>query len=150
MLATPSLPAAGEMAAQESSAVGDVGEAASEATQDPVLRFRNYRPRDEALPHAAIEPAVRPPKPAPAQPEAPVPSAEPLLNLAPKKPNWDLQRDIEKDMAKLERQTELAIMELLRRKIAEGGSAGDQPALDLAAAVREQERAEQLANDDDE
>lgn len=122
----------------------------AKAAEEAVLRFRNYKPRDEALPHAVVEPAPRLPKPAAVtQSDAPPPSAEPLLNLAPKKPNWDLHRDIEKDMAKLERQTELAIMELLRRKIAEGGSGADQ-APDLSAAVREQERAEQLADDDGE
>ncbi|CAG8845256.1 3349_t:CDS:2, partial [Racocetra persica] len=29
-----------------------------------------------------------------------------LFNLAPKKPNWDLKRDVEKKLTKLERKTQ--------------------------------------------
>jgi coiled-coil domain-containing protein 12 len=128
----------------------DTGAGTGEAAQQaPVLRFRNYKPRDEALKHVAIEPA-RPNKPAPA-PVVDTSAAvkEPLLNLAPKKPNWDLKRDIEKDLAKLDRQTERAIVELLRRKIAEGDAKQSADAPDLAAAVREQERMESKIGDDD-
>ncbi|KAJ1623549.1 cwf18 pre-mRNA splicing factor-domain-containing protein [Pavlovales sp. CCMP2436] len=122
--------------------------AAPAAAAEPVLRFRNYKPRDERLPHAKIEP-VRPPKPAAAEPvDTASLAVDPLLNLVPKKPNWDLERDIEKDLAKLDRQTELAIMELLRRKITEADNSGGE-ALDLAAAVREQERMESKADDDE-
>jgi coiled-coil domain-containing protein 12 len=121
--------------------------------EEPVLRFRNYKPRNGALPHATIEPA-RPAKatPAPVVDTAPA-VKEPLLNLAPKKPNWDLKRDVEKDLAKLDRQTQLAINELLRRRVVEGNAAqqsGDEAqGPDLAAAVREQERIESRLDADD-
>ncbi len=38
----------------------------------------------------------------------------PALTIAPKKPNWDLKRDVEKRLQKLERQTQVAIRELVR------------------------------------
>ncbi|CAM9362962.1 unnamed protein product [Choristocarpus tenellus] len=41
------------------------------------------------------------------------------LNIAPKKANWDLKRDVEKKMEKLNRRTQRAIVELLRERIAE-------------------------------
>ena len=37
-----------------------------------------------------------------------------LLNIAPKRPNWDLKREMEKKVAKLERQTQQAIHILIR------------------------------------
>jgi len=35
------------------------------------------------------------------------------MNLAPKKPNWDLKRDVEKKLAKLEKRTKKAVIEIL-------------------------------------
>jgi hypothetical protein len=37
-----------------------------------------------------------------------------LLNIAPKRPNWDLKRDLDKKLVKLERQTQQAIHNLIR------------------------------------
>ena len=37
-----------------------------------------------------------------------------LLNIAPKRANWDLKREMEKKAAKLERQTQEAIYKLIR------------------------------------
>lgn len=131
--------------------------ASDSAADGPVLRFRNYTPRDDELQHQKVEAAKPAPLPAGAAGREPAKdiTADPLLNIAPKKANWDLKRDIEKDMAKLDRQTELAIVELLRRKIAsaEGGGGGSEDQggseADLAAAVREQERAEAKQDVDD-
>jgi coiled-coil domain-containing protein 12 len=39
-----------------------------------------------------------------------------LLNIAPKRPNWDLKREMEKKLAKLERQTQQAIHTLIRTR----------------------------------
>ena len=41
------------------------------------------------------------------------PTQEPLLNLAPKKVNWDLKRDIEPQMKKLRAATDRAIIDPL-------------------------------------
>ncbi|KAI9143634.1 cwf18 pre-mRNA splicing factor-domain-containing protein [Paraphysoderma sedebokerense] len=40
-----------------------------------------------------------------------------LFNLAPKKPNWDLKRDIEKKLKRLDRKTQNAVAELIRQRI---------------------------------
>ena len=48
---------------------------------------------------------------------APSQSAELTLDsLAPKKPNWDLKRDLEKKSAKLDEQTADAVIELVRER----------------------------------
>lgn len=39
---------------------------------------------------------------------------EPLLNLAPKKVNWDLKRDLEPQLKKLRAMTDRAIINLIR------------------------------------
>ena len=39
-----------------------------------------------------------------------------LLNIAPKRPNWDLKRELERKVAKLERQTQQAIHTLIRTR----------------------------------
>lgn len=54
-----------------------------------------------------------------------------MNTLAPRKPDWDLKRDIEKRMAKLERRTQRAIAELIRERLK-----GEQN-IDLASAVNE-------------
>ncbi|ETV72909.1 hypothetical protein H257_12243 [Aphanomyces astaci] len=40
-----------------------------------------------------------------------------VLTIAPKKPTWDLERGLEKQMKKLERRTQNAIVEILREKM---------------------------------
>ena len=40
------------------------------------------------------------------------------LDIAPKKPNWDLKRDITKKLEKLERRTQQAIVEMIREQVA--------------------------------
>ena len=72
--------------------------ACREPSDEPVLRFRNYQPKSEDLKGNEVAPAPLP------SVEEQVGAAEalhndatqePLLNLAPKKANWDLKRDIE-------------------------------------------------------
>uniref|UniRef100_A0A0K0DN38 Coiled-coil domain-containing protein 12 n=1 Tax=Angiostrongylus cantonensis TaxID=6313 RepID=A0A0K0DN38_ANGCA len=43
-----------------------------------------------------------------------------LSTLAPKKIDWDLKRDIEKRLQKLERRTQKCIAEMIRERLAEG------------------------------
>ncbi|CEG36179.1 Uncharacterized conserved protein [Plasmopara halstedii] len=56
-------------------------------------------------------------------------SDDELLNLAPKRANWDIERDIAPMLRKLERRTQHAIVEVLREKLAaeqqEDSSDGD-------------------------
>merc|ERR1711990_21327 len=54
-----------------------------------------------------------------------------IINLAPRKPDWDLKRDIAKKLEKLERRTARAIGEVIRERLRaeEGGEE------DLASAV---------------
>lgn len=42
-----------------------------------------------------------------------------VTSLAPRKPDWDLKRDIAKKTEKLERQTQRAIAELIRERLNE-------------------------------
>ncbi|KAI5784659.1 cwf18 pre-mRNA splicing factor-domain-containing protein [Geopyxis carbonaria] len=42
-----------------------------------------------------------------------------LFKLQPKKPNWDLKRDVDRKMAPLEARTEMAIAKLIRARIEE-------------------------------
>jgi len=67
-----------------------------------------------------------------------------LNTLAPRKPDWDLKRDIEKRMAKLERRTQRAIAELIRERLK-----GEEN-LDLASAVNEGARANAQVDIDEE
>jgi len=70
-----------------------------------------------------------------------------LHNIAPNRPNWDLKRELDKKMAKLERKTQEAIRVLIRQRLA--GQKGD--ALpDLAASIEAEQRAddEPLSDED--
>ena len=63
-----------------------------------------------------------------------------FTNLAPRKPDWDLKRDIGPKLEKLERKTQRAIAELIRERLQEE---------DLANAVTAgASAARQLANDE--
>lgn len=66
-----------------------------------------------------------------------------MNTLAPRKPDWDLKRDIEKRMAKLERRTQRSIAELIRERLK-----GEN--LDLASAVNEGARANSQIDIDEE
>ncbi|CDR18960.1 unnamed protein product [Oncorhynchus mykiss] len=48
-----------------------------------------------------------------AKPESVIEEVD-LANLAPRKPDWDLKRDVAKKLEKLERRTQKAIAELIR------------------------------------
>ncbi len=52
-----------------------------------------------------------------------------LLNVVPKKANWDLRRDVEKKLAKLERRTQRALVQLMqeqqREQLANDGGQAD-------------------------
>eukprot|EP00013_Stygamoeba_regulata_P027032 CAMPEP_0177660400 /NCGR_PEP_ID=MMETSP0447-20121125/18017_1 /TAXON_ID=0 /ORGANISM="Stygamoeba regulata, Strain BSH-02190019" /LENGTH=171 /DNA_ID=CAMNT_0019165457 /DNA_START=227 /DNA_END=742 /DNA_ORIENTATION=- len=85
------------------------------------LRFRNYMPRDPelkqfVLPQPDSEPivaalAARFEKHA----EFNL-SDQDILNLAPKKANWDLSRDVEPKLRRLDKRTQRAIIKLLQEK----------------------------------
>lgn len=40
-----------------------------------------------------------------------------ITNLAPRKPDWDLKRDVAKKLDRLERRTQKAIAELIRERL---------------------------------
>ena len=42
-----------------------------------------------------------------------------FMNLAPRKPDWDLKRDVASKLDKLERRTQKAIAELIRERLRE-------------------------------
>ncbi|KAI0341648.1 mRNA splicing factor [Trametopsis cervina] len=71
-----------------------------------------------------------------------------LHNIAPKKPNWDLKRDLDKKLARLERKTQEAIHTLIRQRLAAQKGQSD----DLAGALQAQadRREQENASDSDE
>ncbi|PCH37771.1 mRNA splicing factor [Wolfiporia cocos MD-104 SS10] len=66
-----------------------------------------------------------------------------LFNIAPKRPNWDLKREMEKKLAKLERKTQEAIHTLIRQRLAAQRGQSD----DLVGAMRAEEKAGQMEED---
>ncbi|KAJ3810844.1 cwf18 pre-mRNA splicing factor-domain-containing protein [Lentinula lateritia] len=61
-----------------------------------------------------------------------------VFNIAPKRPNWDLKRETDKKLAKLERKTQEAIHTLIRRRLAAQKGESD----DIVGAMRAQENAQ--------
>uniref|UniRef100_A0A8C3BGK1 Coiled-coil domain containing 12 n=1 Tax=Cairina moschata TaxID=8855 RepID=A0A8C3BGK1_CAIMO len=87
------------------------------------IKLRNYDPEDEELKKRKVPPA----KPASvedvvkeqleaAKPE-PIIDEVDLANLAPRKPDWDLKRDVAKKLEKLDKRTQRAIAELIRERL---------------------------------
>ncbi|OMP01097.1 mRNA splicing factor, Cwf18 [Corchorus olitorius] len=93
------------------------------------MKFRNYVPHDKLLQEGKVAPPVLPKFEDPVA-AAPPPSEDKedlSVNIAPKKPNWDLRRDVQKKLDKLERRTQKAIYKLMEqqeqeKQLAEGGN----------------------------
>lgn len=85
--------------------------------------FRSYKPQDENLSEVVLEQGPT------GEIEKEVESQLELLrtpnvieeidiaNLAPRKPDWDLKRDVAKKLEKLDRRTQKAIAELIRERL---------------------------------
>ncbi|KER19826.1 hypothetical protein T265_11492 [Opisthorchis viverrini] len=116
--------------------LGDTGvEDAESELPKPV--FRNYKPQSGDLKSGEL-PAAPPVDLTPyvtSQLEAanaPVIMEEVnLMSLAPRKPDWDLKRGVDKKLQKLERRTQRAIAELIRERLHNSES-------DLASRVNQQ------------
>ncbi|KDQ60903.1 hypothetical protein JAAARDRAFT_124325 [Jaapia argillacea MUCL 33604] len=67
-----------------------------------------------------------------------------LFNIAPKRPNWDLKRELEKKLAKLDKQTQRAIHALIRQRLAAQKGESD----DLVGAMRAQQQSEMQEDGD--
>ncbi|XP_061988184.1 uncharacterized protein LOC133706656 isoform X2 [Rosa rugosa] len=82
------------------------------------MKFRNYVPHDKKLQEGKLDP----PKPSKFEdPVAAVPppsekKEDPFVNIAPKKPNWELRRDVQKKLDKLERRTQKAMCKLMEQE----------------------------------
>ncbi|KAL1824802.1 uncharacterized protein LOC108211720 [Daucus carota subsp. sativus] len=96
------------------------------------MKFRNYLPHDKQLQEGKLAPPVLPKFEDPVATEPPEQDdkEDPFLNIAPKKPNWDLRRDVQKKLDKLEKRTQKAIFQLMeeeqekQKKLEEGEAEG--------------------------
>nr|CAG8516294.1 14237_t:CDS:2 [Entrophospora candida] len=68
-----------------------------------------------------------------------------LFNLAPKRPNWDLKRDVEQKLTKLEKKTQASIAQLIRMRL-QGESQGESNANDLPVNLVDAVKAQQIAD----
>jgi coiled-coil domain-containing protein 12 len=101
------LRAAKERRAQSNAdAVSAIESPASDAASAPKVIFRNYQPVDKSLqetarlPRAGVVKAALPSK---------VADEDGVINVIAKKANWDLKRDIQPKLQKLERRTEVLL-----------------------------------------
>lgn len=67
-----------------------------------------------------------------------------VFNIAPKRPNWDLKREMERKLAKLERKTQEAIHTLIRQRLSSQKGQSE----DIMGAMNAQERAQKEADDE--
>ncbi|XP_066440707.1 coiled-coil domain-containing protein 12 [Eleutherodactylus coqui] len=97
--------------------------AGTEEEKHRELKLRNYTPQDEGLKERQIAPAK--PESVEEKVKEQLEAAKPepiieevdLTNLAPRKPDWDLKRDVAKKLEKLEKRTQRAIAELIRERL---------------------------------
>ncbi|KAH8312089.1 hypothetical protein KR044_009345 [Drosophila immigrans] len=97
--------------------------ASETADKLPKPVFRSYRPQNEHTtgeilaqePTGNIETAVQSQLNLLEQPM--VIEEIDITNLAPRKPDWDLKRDVSKKLERLERRTQKAIAELIRERL---------------------------------
>ncbi|XP_059455596.1 uncharacterized protein LOC132185821 [Corylus avellana] len=81
------------------------------------MKFRNYVPHDKQLQEGKLAPPVLPKFEDPVA-AAPPPSEkeDPFVNIAPKKPNWDLRRDVQKKLDELERRTQKGLFKIMEEQ----------------------------------
>ena len=109
-----------------------------------MVRFRNYKPRDKMLKYFEMEaPKV----------EAliteeeikkmgePIATENGIMDIAPKKANWDLKRDVARKLERLEKRTQRAIVDLIRDKVEGGG--------DLNKAIENRQKEAELGDEDE-
>ncbi|MQL72205.1 hypothetical protein Taro_004544 [Colocasia esculenta] len=97
-------------AVQTGSKTEDSEEVEEEKTN---MKFRNYVPHDKQLQGHKLAPPVLPKFDDPVAVESvPEKIEDPFVNIAPKKSNWDLRRDVQKKLDKLERRTQKALYQL--------------------------------------
>ncbi|RPA95560.1 hypothetical protein L873DRAFT_1812674 [Choiromyces venosus 120613-1] len=80
-----------------------------------------------------------------------------LFNLQPKKPNWDLKRDVDKKLEKLNQKTDIAIAKIIRTRIEEarqkrirqskGGDETEDIEGNVASMVQEREKERERERD---
>lgn len=121
-------------AAGEAGGVQDQASTQPEAEPEkPVLKFRNYVVQDtKRIDHETVA-AAQPPKfvmPVVETKPEEMAQEELLVSIAPKKANWDLKRDVQPKLDKLERRTMRAIMEMMqeeeRKRLEEAGPAQEE------------------------
>eukprot|EP01137_Pigoraptor_chileana_P013786 Opistho-2@4819 len=126
---------ADESAQQESAKRQRLDEDGDEIDEDergenaPAIKFRNYTPISETLQENALpKPGIVSLDDAVKEDAKPTKQEEvDLINLQPRKPNWDLKRDVAKKLDVLGKKTTRAIAELIRERLKGEG--------DLATAV---------------
>ena len=109
-----------------------------------MVRFRNYKPRDKMLKYFEMEaPKV----------EAliteeeikkmgePIATENGIMDIAPKKANWDLKRDVARKLERLEKRTQRAIVDLIRDKVEGSG--------DLYKAIENRQKEAELGDEDE-
>ncbi|XP_059647229.1 uncharacterized protein LOC132293679 isoform X2 [Cornus florida] len=99
----------------------DSGQVEDNGTNDEEnlnMKFRNYVPHDKQLQEGKLAPPVLPKfeDPVAAAPPPEEKKEDPFVNIAPKKPNWDLRRDVQKKLDKLEKRTQKAIFQLMEEQ----------------------------------
>ncbi|ESQ49567.1 hypothetical protein EUTSA_v10021722mg [Eutrema salsugineum] len=105
-------------AAQELSESKEDGQDDAVEEDGPAMKFRNYVPQDKELQDGKVAPPELPKFEDPIAALAPAveKKEDPFVNIAPKKPNWDLRRDVQKKLDKLERRTQAAMSKLTQEK----------------------------------
>mmetsp|Transcript_66596 Transcript_66596/g.158847 ORF Transcript_66596/g.158847 Transcript_66596/m.158847 type:complete len:143 (-) Transcript_66596:95-523(-) len=99
-------------------------EGTAPAEDAPKLKFRNYTPKTEDFKEGHME-NTKITVEEELKKKAEQVMAEVSLDVAPKKANWDLKRDVLKKLEKLERKTQASIVDLIRAKVAESGEQGE-------------------------
>ncbi|GAA5903792.1 CCDC12/cwf18 family protein [Sporobolomyces salmoneus] len=123
---------------------GDSAPAQSSADKPEVFKFRNFDPETGlARKHARTEEEETVEKQTDgladqviAQDEQARAQELDLTNIQPKKANWDLKRDLERKLAKLKPKTELAISQLIRKRLqAQKSSGGETAGAEIVAGM---------------
>ncbi|XP_013775633.1 coiled-coil domain-containing protein 12-like [Limulus polyphemus] len=125
-----------------------------ELTEIPLPKpvFRSYRPQHDSLNSFVLENAKPESVDEQIQDHLAAGKPEPLIQevdlatLAPRKPDWDLKRDVAKKLEKLERKTQRAIAELIRERLKSGDDDDLANVVNVGANVRE---AQDVDSDED-
>merc|ERR1712110_793755 len=123
----------------------------SEEQPKRVLKLRNYKPHDDTFKEAKVD-QVKPTK-IDSQIKDQLVENEGVVDeigletLQPRKPDWDLKRDLQPKLAKLNKRTQASLRSMLTNRLKEQNQANEEPEIEQKSQIKSAQLSEFAADE---